>query len=49
VLPERHGYRLPDFVRAMQSLFKMNEIKLEKYGRPSNPVQRIVRGVSRPF
>jgi RecA-family ATPase len=42
--PERHGYRLPDFVRAMQSLMSKRDIRVEEQGRPSHRVSRIVRG-----
>jgi RecA-family ATPase len=47
--PERQGYRLPDFTRAMQALLSMGEIQIEEYGRPSHRGQRIIRGVPVPF
>jgi RecA-family ATPase len=47
--PERWGYRVKDFERAMQSLLKMGEIRIEEYGKPSKQMERIVRGAPVPF
>jgi RecA-family ATPase len=47
--PERQGYRVADFDRAMQALLAMHEIKIEGYGPPSHPKQRLVRGEPVPF
>ncbi len=46
--PERNGYRVADFERAMQSLLAMGEIGIEEYGRPTHRAQRIVRSVLAP-
>ena len=40
---ERDDYRAPHFEHAMSALFSRQEIELTEYGRPSNPVYKIVR------
>lgn len=47
--PDRHGYRIRDFERAMQALLEIRDIRIEEYGRPSHRGQRIVRGEAAPF
>jgi AAA domain len=41
--PERRAYKQADFARALQALLSREEIRIEEYGRPSSPKERIVR------
>ena len=41
--PKASGYKIPDFRRAMNTLFTEGRIKLERYGRPSDTTWRLMR------
>ena len=43
--PERAGYQVNDFERAMQALFAMGDIRIEEYGKPSDRREEIIRSV----